>query len=89
MSDPGGPGIIRSLVDPRYECVPLGTGSPDGRVSQPPPGDVTTDEAVTASDQLPRLCPEGYVPRRRRPPYASDGKVVHTGAPPLHNEELP
>jgi hypothetical protein len=77
-----GPDVIPSTVDPDYECVRLGSQEPSGEVATPP-----TPSPV---DEAPRLCPDGYVPRRRRrTDYDLDGKSVVTGDPPERNPDAP
>jgi hypothetical protein len=72
------PDVIPCEVDPAYECVRLGSQVPDGAVAAPP-------EPGTAVPQHPRLCPDGYVPRRRRrPPYRLEGKLVRPDGSPTH-----
>jgi len=71
-------GVIPSPFDPDYECVPVATeGEPP---PSPPPGG--QDEPPG-----PRLCPDGYVPRRRRREYDLDGKVIRTHRPAEHNPD--
>jgi hypothetical protein len=75
--EPGsGSGIFPSLVDPECDCVPIGSQTPDGRVAAPPSDD--------EGDAEP-LCPEGYVPQRRRRKYDLEGKMVVTNAEPERN----
>jgi hypothetical protein len=75
--EPGsGSGIFPSLVDPECDCVPIGSQTPDGRVAAPPSDDEGEAEP---------LCPEGYVPQRRRRKYDLEGKVVVTDAEPERN----
>jgi hypothetical protein len=76
------PDIIPSPVDPDYECVRKDLLVPEGELAEPP-----TDQQTEES--LPKLCPEGYVPRRRRRPYKLDGKRVQTGQPPERNPDAP
>lgn len=71
-----GSGIFPSSVDPDCDCVPIGSQTPDGRVAAPPSDD--------EGDAEP-LCPEGYVPLRRRRKYDLEGKVVVTDAEPERN----
>jgi len=72
------PDVIPSAVDPDCECVKV---TPDMRPSMPPPGAAKTGRA---------LCPEGYLPRRRRrAPYQLRGKEVVTGRPAEPNPEPP
>jgi hypothetical protein len=76
---PGDAGdVIPCEADPDYECVRLGSQSPASTVATPP------DETPDTPGGL-RLCPEGYVPRRRRRPYRLEGKVVRRDQPPTHN----
>jgi hypothetical protein len=70
-----GPEVIPSPVDADYECVRV-----DGPHAEPP--------TVSESD-LPRLCPEGYVPRLKRRHGELDGKRVRTQAPPDRNPNPP
>jgi len=72
------PEVIPSAVDPDCECVKV---TPGPELSTPPPGAVKLGRA---------LCPEGYVPRRRRrATYQLRGKEVVTGSPPQPNPERP
>jgi hypothetical protein len=74
----GSTGVVRSEVDPDYDCVPVGAGD---ATAAPPPGGLP-DRAGT------RLCPEGYVPRRRKAPYRLEGKrIVGGGASPAGTDE--
>ncbi len=59
--------IFTSLVDPDFECVPIESQTPNGRVAEHPPG---------SAQRSGRLCPEGFVPRRKRRRYTLDGKVI-------------
>ncbi len=53
------PLIIPSPVDPDVECVRIDTQVPSGELAQPPgPSPTDGDDS--------HLCPDGYVPRRRR-----------------------
>ena len=81
MSDPDLPDVLPCDADPDYECVRIGSqGLP--RPASPPPGG--------RADPGPALCPEGYVPRRRRNrTYTSDGKVIHRTWPPERRPEEP
>ena len=74
-----GSDIIPSLVDPAYECVRIrATGGGEGPAEPPPGGEPEPEE--------PRLCPDGYVPRRRRrPPYELEGKRIRTSGPAQRN----
>ena len=72
------PDVIPSLVDPDCECV---KGPPGANLNTPPPGGVRTGRV---------LCPEGYLPRRRRrATYQLRGKEVDTNRPPEPNPEPP
>jgi hypothetical protein len=75
------PDVIPSEVDPDYDCVRLGSTAPDGRVATPPPGG--HDDPPVAADTT--LCPDGYVPRRRREPYEARGKRMISKEPPQRN----
>jgi hypothetical protein len=70
MSDPhpGRPDVIPSERDPDFECVRIGSQDPSGHAVEPPPGG--------AEDAGSRLCPEGYVPRRKRRAYRLVGKRI-------------
>jgi hypothetical protein len=68
--------ILPSSVDPEYDCVPIGSQTPDGRIATPPDDDEREAEP---------LCPEGYVPQRRRRKYSLEGKVVITDTEPKRN----
>jgi hypothetical protein len=69
-----GPDVIPSDVDPAYECVRVGAG-----VAAPPPGGQPEPERRG-------LCPEGYVPRRRRrPSYELEGKEIRASGPAQRN----
>ena len=70
-------GVIPSPVDPNYECVPVAAGQPPS----PPPGGREEPPG-------PRLCPDGYVPRRRRRDYDLDGKTIRTHRPAEHNPDV-
>jgi hypothetical protein len=75
--EPGrGREMFPSSVDPEYDCVPIGSQTPEGRVAAPPDDDEREAEP---------LCPEGYVPQRRRRKYSLEGKVVVTGTEPKRN----
>jgi hypothetical protein len=67
--------IILSQVDPRYECVPIGTQKGGKNIAEPPPGGGEEPAGLP-------LCPDGYVPRLRRVEYRLSGKQVITGEPP-------
>lgn len=73
------PAIIPSEVDPDVECVRI---DDPGALAQPPgpPG--------AAGGQ--KLCPDGYLPRRRsRGEYRLEGKRIVTDAPPIRNPDDP
>lgn len=71
-------GVIPSPFDPDYECVPVAAAGKPG--PSPPPGGHKEPPG-------PRLCPEGYVPRRRRREYELDGKVIRSHRPAEHNPD--
>jgi len=72
MSEPDRPQIIPSEVDPDVECVRIDDASPPAQ----PPGPAGPSTG-------PRLCPEGYLPRRRRrDEYLLEGKRIVTPGPP-------
>lgn len=75
----GAPDVIPCELDPMYECVRLDSQAASGRVATPPPSD--------EGQHGRRLCPEGYVPRRRRRRYQLAGKriVDPGGQPPTRN----
>ncbi len=78
------PPVIPSPVDPDVECVRIDTQVPPGKLAQPPGSPPTGD------DDSPRLCPDGYVPRRRRRrDYTLEGKEIVTGTPPKRNPDNP
>ena len=66
-----GPDVIPCPDHPDLECVRIGSAAHGGHGMISPPDDNETD-------QPSGLCPDGYVPRRRRrPPYELDGKRIH------------
>lgn len=69
------PDVIRSVVNPDYDCVRMSEGVAT------PPGPPAAEE----DPSLERLCPDGYVPRRRRRPYVLEGMEIRTGEPPTRN----
>ena len=75
------PDVIPSEVDPDYDCVRLGSATHGEDVASPPPGGRDSSEAP--------LCPEGYVPRRRRRPYEAKGKRIISDEPPVRNPKPP
>jgi hypothetical protein len=70
------PEIIPSSVDPDFDCVRVDSGTA-------PPPEPTNDVAPDAATV--RLCPDGYVPRRRRAAYRLEGKQIVTEEPPTRN----
>jgi hypothetical protein len=73
VTEPEGPEVIPSAVDADYECVRV-----DGPLAQPP----------TASESdLPRLCPDGYVPRLKHRHGALEGKRVRSEGQPERNPD--
>ena len=75
------PPFIPSPVDPDVECVRTDTQVPSGELAQPPGPSPTSDDS-------PSLCPDGYVPsRRRRSDYTLNGKEIVTGTPPTRNPD--
>lgn len=70
--------VIPCEADPDYECVRIGSQTADDSVATPPP-------AVAEAPGGRRLCPDGYVPRRRRRPYDVQGKRVVRNEPPERN----
>jgi hypothetical protein len=77
------PLIIPSPVDPDVECVRIDTQVPSGELAQPPgPSPTDGDDS--------HLCPDGYVPRRRRRrDYTLKGKQIVTSTPPKRNPNDP
>jgi hypothetical protein len=74
MTSPDHPDIIPCELDPDFECIRVGSQAADALASPPPGG--SKEEASR------RLCPDGYVPRRRRERgYRLEGKLV----PSEHN----
>ncbi|RPF24753.1 hypothetical protein [Streptomyces sp. TLI_185] len=75
------PDVIPSTTDPDVECVRIGsvehTGG--GALAAPPPG------AAGEPAGGPSPCPPGYVPRRRRTPYPTEGKRVLRPGPSERN----
>jgi hypothetical protein len=84
-----GPDVIPSPVDPDCECVRIGGSAHPEPLVEPP----RTPESDTPSAEQqtgPALCPEGYVPRRRRRPrYELDGKRIRSSGPAEHNPTRP
>jgi hypothetical protein len=79
-TDEGRPAVIPSPVDPDIECVRVDPPGPTGEVASPP------DASPAPDDEHPPLCPEGYVPRRRRrTDYRLDGKLLVGDEPPERN----
>jgi hypothetical protein len=80
------PDVIPSEVDPDYECVRIGGSEHPGPPAEPPPG----PEAEGERESGRALCPEGYVPRRRRRPrYELDGKKIRSTGPAERNPNPP
>ena len=74
-TDDDRPAVIPSAVDPDVECVRIDAQG----VAAPPDGG-------TAAEDTPKLCPDGYVPRRRSPHgYTLRGKSIVSPGPPLRN----
>lgn len=73
-----GPETIPSPVDPDYECVRIDVAAGGKAPAAPPPGGEPDSEG-------PRLCPDGYVPRRRRRKYKLDGKRIRPSGTPQRN----
>lgn len=78
------PEVIPSEVDPDIECVRI---DETGGAAEPPPYPPTQEHPPPGRGV--RLCPEGYVPRRRRRDYTLDGKRVVTDSPATRNPEEP
>ncbi|MCZ4095314.1 hypothetical protein [Streptomyces sp. H39-C1] len=75
------PDIIPSEVDPDVECVRIDDA---GDLAEPP------EAPVPADAQEPKLCPDGYLPRRRsRGDQPLAGKRVITDEPPIRNPDDP
>jgi hypothetical protein len=97
------PDVIPSTVDAAYECVRVDRQTPSGELADPPaatgaPAPDGADGSATTSAPAPAdgaggggrpLCPEGYVPRRRREDRVLDGKQVVTDKPPQRNPADP
>ncbi|MBA3431262.1 MAG: hypothetical protein H0U16_07260 [Actinobacteria bacterium] len=71
--------VIPSEVDANYDCVRLGSAALGGEIAMPPDGGMETD--------VKRLCPDGYVPKRRRAPYRAKGKRIVRDGPGERNPE--
>ncbi|MFZ3493298.1 hypothetical protein ACODT5_08720 [Streptomyces sp. 5.8] len=83
------PEVIPSEVDPDVECVRIDragdrAGPPPSPDREDPPG---PPSAPAVSGR--RLCPEGYLPRRRHRDYTLDGKRIVSDSPPIPNPEDP
>jgi hypothetical protein len=73
------PAVIPSELDPDIECVRIDEPSD---LAQPPGPPVAADG--------PKLCPDGYLPRRRsRGGYQLEGKRIVTDASPIRNPDYP
>jgi hypothetical protein len=78
------PAVIPSPIDPDVECVRIDTQTPSGDVAGPP------SPPAAAGEGTPKLCPDGYVPRRRqRADYTLEGKRVVGKGPPIRNPDEP
>ncbi len=81
-ADDDRPPVIPSPVDPEVECVRIDTQEPSGEIAQPP------DQRPAGGGDAPKLCPDGYVPRRRRRRgYTAEGKRIITNKPPKRNPD--
>lgn len=58
-----------SPIDPDFECIPIDSQTSNGPLASPPPGG-------KEEHSNRRLCPEGYIPRRKRKSYKLQGKVI-------------
>ncbi|MFF8407562.1 hypothetical protein ACF06P_38760 [Streptomyces sp. NPDC015684] len=88
-TDDDHPEVIPSEVDPDVECVRADlvgerSGPPPCPEHEEPPGPPSSP-AVSGR----RLCPEGYLPRRRQRDYTLDGKQIISDSPPTPNPEDP
>ena len=75
------PDVIPSEVNPDYDCVRIGSTVPDRVVAAPP--------SEVAEAKKGRLCPDGYVPRRRRRQYRLEGKRIVGEGPAERNPKPP
>ncbi len=83
------PDVIPSPVDPDYECVRIGSSAHPESLAEPPPSP-QTDATLPDEEAEQALCPEGYVPRRRRRPrYELDGKRIRSSRPAERNPNPP
>ncbi len=83
-TDDDHPPIIPSPVDPDIVCIRIDTQVPSGELAQPP------GQAPTGGGDTRKLCPDGYVPRRRRRrDYTLEGKRIVTNARPKRNPDDP
>ncbi len=64
------PDVIPCPSNPDFECVRTASQTPTGEIAAPP------DPGMGGANVEEALCPEGYVPRRRRDPYTLEGKVI-------------
>ncbi|WP_426361837.1 hypothetical protein [Streptomyces sp. E-08] len=80
------PEVIPSEVDPDIECVRIDEA---GGAAEPPPYPPSPSQAGGAPPGGVRLCPDGYVPRRRRRDYRLDGKRIVTDSPATRNPDEP
>ncbi|MDQ1031661.1 hypothetical protein QF035_009243 [Streptomyces umbrinus] len=84
------PEVIPSEVDPDVECVRI--DRTDDRAGPPPSPDLPEEGSGPPSAPAVegrRLCPEGYLPRRRHRDYTLDGKRVVSDSPPIPNPDDP
>jgi len=82
-TDDDRPLVVPSAVDPDVECVRIDSQTPTGGIAQSP------EPSEPDGSSGPPLCPEGYVPRRRRQPRTLDGKRVVTDSAPTRNPDDP
>lgn len=77
---------MASVVDPDYECVKVGSAAHSKHPAEPPPGGGKGTHPA-GGEGLPALCPEGYVPRRKRRRYILNGKRVRREGPAERNPD--
>jgi hypothetical protein len=73
-----GPAVIPSPIDSDYECIRIDVAAGGELPARPPLADEPEPEGA-------RLCPEGYVPRRRRRRYELEGKRIRSSRPAQRN----